>query len=105
MPPYLYHPVFQRWKKNAFNLLVKPSERVVRAAAELMRKATILYESEAQRATALSGPLQRLLGQHIEIVVNTDRTVPDGRITFPLERGSKVSDIDIRSRHVYVTFP
>ncbi|KAF5309866.1 hypothetical protein D9619_010368 [Psilocybe cf. subviscida] len=93
MPPSLYHPVFEIWKNNAFDSSIEPPPEIVKAAAELMRKVTVLYEDEGQRSKALRGPLQRLLGQQTSSLLNADKTVADGCITFQLQREAMTYNI------------
>lgn len=92
MPPSLYHPVFERWKKNACDPSIEPPAASVVQAAALMRKATILHETKYLRSKALSEPLQHLLGKS---VVNADETLCDGHITFLLKRGAMTYNVPL----------
>ncbi|KAF5316482.1 hypothetical protein D9619_006108 [Psilocybe cf. subviscida] len=95
MPPSLYHPVFEKWKNDAFNASTEPPAKVIRATAELMRKAAVLYDNESHRSKTLRGPLQQVLGRQIQPILNADRTVADGGITFQLQRESMTYDVPV----------
>jgi len=51
---------------------------LIRATTEYMKAASAVYKSEVDRREALTPLLRNILGVNIQMVVNVDKTTPDG---------------------------
>jgi hypothetical protein len=55
---------------------------VTRRTTAFMKAASALYPSEPKRSEVLSPLLSDILGVHVQMVTNSDRTCPDGIVEF-----------------------
>jgi hypothetical protein len=65
--------------------IVVPDD-IVRQAAEYMTSASAIYDNEGQRRAVLNPLLCRVLGVDIQMIVNADKTAPDGVVEHVQEK-------------------
>ena len=85
-PVELFHPAFGHFLRRGREERGYPLE-VVRQRTEYMRKAFAIYPLEDKLRDALSPLLSRILGVHVQVVSNSDKTLPDGVEEFQVNMG------------------
>jgi hypothetical protein len=76
-PVQLFQPVFGRFLDAVKSNDALPDD-LIRATTEYMKAASALYKSEEKRREALTPLLREILGINIQMVMNGDKTTPDG---------------------------
>ncbi|KAF5321818.1 hypothetical protein D9619_002180 [Psilocybe cf. subviscida] len=95
MPPSLYHPVFEHWKRLAFDQSVAVPRKVIAATSVLMRRASVLYSSDDAFKSAVRPALQDALLSAVHTIDNDDLTILDGQISVRVARGEVVRDLPV----------
>jgi hypothetical protein len=85
-PVELFHPTFGHFLDEVEKKEDSPPE-VIRQTTEYMRKASAIYPSEDKRRDVLSPLLSKILGMHVQMVSNSDKTLPDGVVEFQVNIG------------------
>ena len=91
-PVQLYNPVFGHFLDDMRSDIAVPDD-IVRQAAEYMISASAIYENEGERRAVLNPLLCRMLGVNIQMIVNADKTTPDG-IVEHVQEGKNVRSLN-----------
>ncbi|KAJ7938610.1 hypothetical protein B0H13DRAFT_1587535, partial [Mycena leptocephala] len=84
-PIQLYNPAFAHFIDNVTNPALEIPDKVVIATADLMRKASTIYEDESIRRTKIRPALKNALSYGITQLISDDGTTPDV-ITWTMSR-------------------
>ena len=76
-PVQLFHPIFGHFLDDIRKTDDIPEE-IIRQTIAYMKAATAVYENERKRRDKLNPLLSEVLGVHIQAIVNSDNTRPDG---------------------------
>ena len=76
-PVQLYNPVFGHFLDYIRSDVAVPDD-IVRQTAAYMISASAIYENEEKRRAVLNPLLCGILGVNIQMIVNADKTTPDG---------------------------
>ncbi|KAJ7096756.1 hypothetical protein B0H15DRAFT_56971 [Mycena belliarum] len=82
-PIQLYNPAFARFSDDVANPGLEIPDSVVVATADLMRKASAIYEEESVRRSKVRPALKNALSYGITQLVD-DRTTPDGAVVWTM---------------------
>jgi hypothetical protein len=77
----LFHPAFGHFLDDLGKDDDIPHD-IIRKTTLYMKAASAIYPSEDERRSALNPLLTDVLGYHIQAVVNSDKTRPDGIVEF-----------------------
>ncbi|KAF7368144.1 Proteinkinasesubdomain-containingproteinPKL ccin9 [Mycena sanguinolenta] len=83
-PVQLYHPVFARFIDDVNNTALEIPGEVLVATADLMHKASGIYEDEETRKGKIRPALKKALSFDITNLVNDDRTYPDSGVMWTI---------------------
>jgi hypothetical protein len=86
LPVQLFHPAFGHFLDVIRNDDNIPCD-FIRETTQYMKEASAIYPTEDKRRAELNPLLSKLLGEHIQAVVNNDKTCPDGIVEFIIEMG------------------
>jgi hypothetical protein len=78
-PVQLFHPVFGHFLDGMKSDIALPDD-IIPQTAEYMRAASAIYETEEKRRIALTPLLCAILDVNIQMILNEDRTNPDGMV-------------------------
>ncbi|KAJ7572474.1 hypothetical protein C8J56DRAFT_975816 [Mycena floridula] len=81
-PIQLYNPAFAHFLDNINNADLKVPDRVLIATADLMRKASAVYDNEATRRNSIRPSLKNAISYGITQLV--DQTTPDGLVMWTM---------------------
>jgi hypothetical protein len=76
-PVQLFHPVFGRFLDAVKSNHALPDD-LIQATTEYMMAASAVYKNEVLRREALTPLLRKILGVNIQMIMNSDKTTPDG---------------------------
>ncbi|KAF7336569.1 hypothetical protein MSAN_02289100 [Mycena sanguinolenta] len=91
-PVQLYHPVFARFIDDVNNTALEIPGEVLVATADLMHKASGIYQDEDARKSKIRPALKKALSLDITNLVNDDRTSPDGGIMWTISKPEAALD-------------
>ena len=83
-PIQLFNPAFGHFLDHMRSDVAVPGD-IVRRAAEYMTSASAIYENEEKRRAVLNPRLCGMLGVNIQMIVNADKTTPDGIVELVQE--------------------
>ncbi|KAJ7120950.1 hypothetical protein C8R44DRAFT_787049 [Mycena epipterygia] len=83
-PIQLYNSAFAHFIDDATNPALEIPNKVVLATADLMSKASAIYEDENTRRSAIRPALKNAMSYGITTLVSDDRTTPDGVIMWTM---------------------
>ncbi|KAJ6463197.1 hypothetical protein C8R47DRAFT_1180344 [Mycena vitilis] len=83
-PIQLYNPAFARFIDDATNPALEIPDNVVLATADLMRKASAIYDDESIRRSKIRPALKNAISYGITQLISDDRTTPDGVIMWTM---------------------
>jgi hypothetical protein len=83
-PIQLYNPAFARFINDATNPALEIPDNVVLATADLMCKASAIYEDENTRKIRIRPALKNAISYGITQMISDDRTTPDGVIVWTM---------------------
>jgi hypothetical protein len=78
-PVQLFNPAFGHFLDD---IRKHPDDAIVRTTIAYMREASAVYTTEEKRRQKLTPLLSTVLGVHIQMVLNSDKTCPDGIVEF-----------------------
>jgi hypothetical protein len=81
-PIQLYNPAFARFINDAANSALEIPDNVVLATADLMYKASAIYEDENTRIERILPALKNAIFYGIRELISDSRTTPDGGIMW-----------------------
>ncbi|CAK5281684.1 unnamed protein product [Mycena citricolor] len=83
-PIHLYNPAFARFMDDAANLALEVPNQIVLATADLMRKASAIYDDEYTRRSKIRPALKNVIACGTTQLVSDDRTTPDGGVMWTM---------------------
>jgi hypothetical protein len=84
LPVQLFHPAFGHFLDDLEKKDSIPDD-FVRDTIQYMKAASAIYLNEEKRRSELNPLLTKILGYHIQAVVNSDKTRPDGIVEFNVD--------------------
>jgi hypothetical protein len=82
-PVQLFHPVFGHFLDIMKNDEALPDD-IIRKTTEYMKAASAIYANEEERQAALTPLLCNILNVNIQMILNKDKTNPDGIVEMAL---------------------
>ncbi|KAJ6567373.1 hypothetical protein DFH09DRAFT_1156775 [Mycena vulgaris] len=83
-PIQLYNPAFAHFVDDATNPALEIPDRVVLATADLMRKASAIYDDENTRRIKIRPALKNALSYGSIQLISDNRTTPDGVVVWTM---------------------
>jgi hypothetical protein len=78
LPVQLFHPAFGYFLDNMKKDHVPVPDDIMHRTTEYMKAASAIYETESKRREKLTPLLCDILGVDIKMIMNADKTIPDG---------------------------
>ncbi|KAJ6468738.1 hypothetical protein C8R45DRAFT_1017459 [Mycena sanguinolenta] len=83
-PIQLYNPAFAHFLDDAANPALEVPDKVVLATADLMRRASAIYDDENTRRSKIRPALKNAISYGITQLISDDRTTPDGVVMWTM---------------------
>lgn len=83
-PIHLYNPAFAHFIDDAANPALEVPDKVVLATADLISKASAIYDDESTRRSKIRPTLKNAISYGITQLISDDHTTPDGVVMWTM---------------------